>query len=385
MAIITAVLVLPLTGCAAEPDTAADQGNAGGQADYRPWIPEFVRGLPLEVRVGQLFVTAFGSWTGALDMIKRYHVGGFVYSRGDAKDPAQTARLSNALQRAANIPLLLRLDSGALPPYLTLFPGHLTMSAAPPADAQAAAKITEEELRAIGVAQSLPLVRDQIAAVRALKTGTDQVLTPPDLPTAYQSVLDAVRHGTISQQRLNTAVGRILMLKEKRGLFAQRPADPNTAAQTVGSAGHRAVARIVAAHAITLVRNDGVLPLHGQKVYVTGASGPQLAKALGQLGVRVVPAQGGADVTVLTTSDAGASTAARVSALTGHQPVVVVALGQPGDLRYTGKAAAALAAYTSGDGVLQALARVLTGAEAPTGRLPVAIPHSYASGSGLTY
>ncbi|MFC7731878.1 glycoside hydrolase family 3 C-terminal domain-containing protein [Actinomadura keratinilytica] len=77
-----------------------------------------------------------------------------------------------------------------------------------------------------------------------------------------------------------------------------------------------------------------------------------------------------ADVAVLTTVDAGAATAVRVRALR-PKPVVVAALGRPYDLDSAQQASAALAAYSSATVSVQALAKVLTGAINPTGRLPV--------------
>lgn len=56
------------------------------------------------------------------------------------------------------------------------------------------------------------------AAVAALNAGADLLLMPPDLPEAFDGVLEAVQNGTISEERLNESVRRILMLKQKAGL-----------------------------------------------------------------------------------------------------------------------------------------------------------------------
>ena len=51
------------------------------------------------------------------------------------------------------------------------------------------------------------------AAVLAIEAGVDIVLTPADFPTAYQSVLDAVASGRISEDRINESVMRIVEAK----------------------------------------------------------------------------------------------------------------------------------------------------------------------------
>ncbi|QXJ21984.1 glycoside hydrolase family 3 C-terminal domain-containing protein [Actinomadura graeca] len=211
---------------------------------------------------------------------------------------------------------------------------------------------------------------DAAVPVRAVGAGADQLLMPPDLPRAYNAVLKAVRSGRIPERRLDESVTRIIDLKRRRGLFAGTRADPATAASKIGTPAHRAVARRVAEHAITLVRDDRkVLPLKGRTVAVAGPDAAGLGAALRRRGVRTA-APGAADVTVLTTIDAGRATAVRVRAL-GPKPVVVAALGRPYDLDAAGGAAAALAAYSSGRASIDALAGVLAGAVEPVGRLPV--------------
>lgn len=56
------------------------------------------------------------------------------------------------------------------------------------------------------------------AAVMALNAGADILLMPASLPEAFDGVLQAVQNGTISEERLNESVRRILTLKQKAGL-----------------------------------------------------------------------------------------------------------------------------------------------------------------------
>ncbi|WP_131743061.1 glycoside hydrolase family 3 protein [Actinomadura roseirufa] len=224
---------------------------------------------------------------------------------------------------------------------------------------------------------------DAEVPVRAIAAGADQLLMPPSLPRAYAAVLAAVRTGRIPVRRLDESVARVILLKQRRGLFRGTAVDPVKAGAAVGAPAHRAAARQVAEHAITLVRNDrGLLPLRGRKVGVTGPRADALGAALRGQGVRVTTPSA-ADVTVLTTLNAGPATAARVRAL-GAAPVVVAALGRPYDLDHAEGAAAALAAYSSGPAAINALARVLTGAVKPSGHLPVPAAGKRV-GHGLTY
>lgn len=51
------------------------------------------------------------------------------------------------------------------------------------------------------------------AAVTALNAGADMLLMPADFRSAYQGVLDAVADGTLSEERIDESVGRILRVK----------------------------------------------------------------------------------------------------------------------------------------------------------------------------
>ena len=57
------------------------------------------------------------------------------------------------------------------------------------------------------------------AALMAFQAGADLLLQPEDLTAAYDTLLTAVKEGTVSQQRLDESVLRILQLKEKYDLL----------------------------------------------------------------------------------------------------------------------------------------------------------------------
>lgn len=56
------------------------------------------------------------------------------------------------------------------------------------------------------------------AAVKALAAGADVLLMPSDAAEAHQAVVTAVKEGTLSPDRLNEAVSRILQLKARYGM-----------------------------------------------------------------------------------------------------------------------------------------------------------------------
>ena len=53
------------------------------------------------------------------------------------------------------------------------------------------------------------------AAVGCIQAGADIVLCPKDLIEAFDAVIAAVENGTITEERINQSVRRILKLKSK--------------------------------------------------------------------------------------------------------------------------------------------------------------------------
>ena len=55
------------------------------------------------------------------------------------------------------------------------------------------------------------------AAVKAVQAGADMILMPQDYETAYNGLLDAVKNGTISEDRINESLIRIVKAKQQLG------------------------------------------------------------------------------------------------------------------------------------------------------------------------
>lgn len=99
-------------------------------------------------------------------------------------------------------------------------------------------------------------------AVDAFKAGNDVLLIPPDLAGARHAMLEAVRSGEISRERLDQSVRKILEAKAALNLQHARLVDVNALEQLVGKPENVAAAQAISDDAVTLVRNNGkVLPL----------------------------------------------------------------------------------------------------------------------------
>ena len=96
------------------------------------------------------------------------------------------------------------------------------------------------------------------AARRALDAGVDA-----DLPEglSYATLGDQVRAGKVSEAQIDKAVRRMLELKFRAGLFEHPYADAAQAVALTNDAEARALARTAAQRSITLLKNDGMLPL----------------------------------------------------------------------------------------------------------------------------
>ena len=109
------------------------------------------------------------------------------------------------------------------------------------------------------------------AARRALAAGVDS-----DLPSggSYSTLTAAVRAGRVPEATIDTAVRRMLTLKFRAGLFENPYADVKAAVAITNNADARALALKAAQRSITLLKNDGMLPL---ALPANGAPKPTIA------------------------------------------------------------------------------------------------------------
>lgn len=103
------------------------------------------------------------------------------------------------------------------------------------------------------------------AAVDAFKAGSDLLIIPADLEASYKSMVDAVKTGEISQERVDQSVLKLLKAKASLGLHKARLVDTDQLSKEVGKPEDLAFGQQVADEAITLVRDNGrLLPLKHQ-------------------------------------------------------------------------------------------------------------------------
>lgn len=105
------------------------------------------------------------------------------------------------------------------------------------------------------------------AVPAAIAAGCDMFLFTKNLDEDYSFMQEGVRDGTISAERLDDAVLRILALKASLGLYKKNncPAAERAAA-VLGCEKFRGYARDIADESITLVKSqEGVLPLNSKK------------------------------------------------------------------------------------------------------------------------
>jgi beta-N-acetylhexosaminidase len=100
------------------------------------------------------------------------------------------------------------------------------------------------------------------AAVRALEAGADQLLKPANVDAAFNGVLQAVKRGRLTEQRIIESARKILTAKYDLGLVQQRLTPVDTIDRAVAGKDAINLAKEIAEHAITLVRDENkLLPL----------------------------------------------------------------------------------------------------------------------------
>ncbi|KQP70555.1 beta-D-glucosideglucohydrolase [Microbacterium sp. Leaf288] len=116
------------------------------------------------------------------------------------------------------------------------------------------------------------------AAAAAVLAGNDMIMTTPGF---FQGAQDALAQGLMTEEALDRAVARILLLKFEFGLFEDpRLPDRERIATAVGSPEHTALNLEVARRSLVLLRNDGALPFAGG--LTADASGRALPTASGR-------------------------------------------------------------------------------------------------------
>ncbi len=262
------------------------------------------------------------------------------------------------------------------------------------------------------------------AAVRALEAGADMLLKPADPDAVFRGVREAVRTGRVSEQRVDQSVRRILAAKYDLGLVKQRITPLDEIDRLVAGTETWNLAREIAEHAITLVRDeDKLLPLTIKpetKIFNlvitngddrTWISKP-FASAIGRerrnietaiLDDRSSEAEvtaalekaNGADLIIaslygrvrsgqarsVALPDSGAR--ALTTIIASKKPLVGISFGNPYLLLAFPQLSTYLVAYGDMPSLQHAAARAILGEIDITGRLPISLPGLYPRGTGL--
>ena len=95
-----------------------------------------------------------------------------------------------------------------------------------------------------------------------------------ELMNTHKNILNLVKEGKISEETVNESVRRILKIKFELGLFEDPFVNEKKAAEIVRCDEHKALAEKAARKCMTLLKNNGILPLDGEKINKIGIYGP---------------------------------------------------------------------------------------------------------------
>ena len=276
--------------------------------------------------------------------------------------------------------------------------------------------LTTDAMDMQGLAQMFPPGE---AAVRALEAGNDLLLIPQDPRAAVRGVLEALRIGRLSRERIDRSVMKVLEAKIRLGLDQQREVAIERIPDALLDPGDFESARAAARGAVTLVKNEGNrIPLKnpGKSCWFILSGSRFSTQGLGLLeelrsrkirnATLLDPQLPESEFAAHANSAAACETvvlAAYVTAsayrgnvelagkypafvkmlLAGGRPVALIALGNPYLLRAYPEAAAYLAAFSTARVSEEAAVRAVLGEAPVTGRLPVTIPGLAPAGFGI--
>jgi beta-N-acetylhexosaminidase len=275
---------------------------------------------------------------------------------------------------------------------------------------------------AMGMGGVTTLYEPEEAALMAIKAGIDMILLPPKPKEVIDALVQAVRSGEISEERINSSVKRILEAKARLGLYKQKLVDLKMLDFKIAPRAHLKQADLTFESAITLVKNeDAVVPLSkkNQRLAVLALSSDPGGYFAGRTFVQEIKeknphvfefyaeattGQDTLDAALKKASEADVLIFALFSRLradkgsvdleTNHvhlireaakssKGVIVISFGSPYFLRHFPEVDAYICAYRYADEAQVAAAKALFGEIDMQGKLPVTIPDLFPIGHGL--
>lgn len=261
------------------------------------------------------------------------------------------------------------------------------------------------------------------SAWKAVRAGVDILLLSPDLDIAFQSVIDAVHDGRISEQQINDAIYRILALKKFVRVEENRFPDFSVINDVVGDTTFNSQAEEAFTESITLVKDENTaLPLdpgkidqtavvivtddmkygfpgsrfiqeisqridHPRIIRISPETSPEMLEQLAEFLPRLDAVILGVFVRFRDHKGSIGLPREQSKLLTAllslDKPMVTVGFGTPYLLRYFPDAKTYLTTYSTSNEAQSAVVRSIFGEEAITGKLPVTLPSGYQFGDGL--
>lgn len=176
--------------------------------------------MTTEQKVAQLFLTTPEALTGVdrvtisgngtRDALREYPVGGLIYSQTNFIGLEQAEALIGGAQghsdTAIGLPLFILINEDA-----PLYVDFATLSLTAQDRGSLAMEISDAPALTDGIQTCT--YTNSLEVVAAIKGGMNMVYAPDNFAELYGAVLEAVNDGTISQVRLENAVGRVLTEK----------------------------------------------------------------------------------------------------------------------------------------------------------------------------
>lgn len=116
------------------------------------------------------------------------------------------------------------------------------------------------------------------ASKLALEAGNDMIMTSPEF---YDAILTLLQEGALDEKYIDEACHRILSIKLAMNLWEKAHKEIST--DRIGRSGHQTLALEAARRSITLLKNDGILPLQDKykKIVLLGANADDIQAQYG--------------------------------------------------------------------------------------------------------
>ena len=258
------------------------------------------------------------------------------------------------------------------------------------------------------------------AAVLSIEAGVDCILVPSDFEKSFDGVLEAVKSGRISGERLDSSVRRVLAAKSWLGIDRNRFVDVTRVPDVVGSPEADSIAQSMCDASVTLLKNkEGIVPLLLPKkiqiVTLTNEYSSEVGQEL-QSGLQsrhpltsivhlfdgsgneetqnVLRTLNESDVVVLAVYLSIGAWRGKLDLsprlmdflrrlATLHKPIITVAFGDPYVIAKLPDTHVVMTPYAGHGRAERSVAAALVGDFDIKGKLPVTIPGKYAIGEGL--